>query len=359
MPSTKKLLTIKNNNYTKLAKLFKRKTGLDIVRDGYNKKISLKKSCSIIIPFYRDSSFLKRNLTSLTYQDLPPDFKKNKVEIIIVDGGSSINLKNLIKPIQRFYPVTYLKLKKNYGKATARNLGLLYAQNEIVIFLDEDIVTPEDFISSHLLRHEFLDKCIIAGFRQNIDPKKINLQLDALEQKILRRPNYRKDFRYKRFVPEEWKVSHKDVPRESFNKTYYLLRESDYFKNFGKSKIIGIWDLPYMFLTCNASVPRKCALEVGGFDMRFKGWNLEDTHLGAKLVSKGLYLIPNLHATVYHLMEENFSKEYKRKKIREYTKNIKLYKKLKNENIKFYSEDEWKKKMKKYFANKFINLTGL
>ena len=41
MPSTKKLLTIKENNYTKLAKLFKRKTGLDIVMDGYNKKISL------------------------------------------------------------------------------------------------------------------------------------------------------------------------------------------------------------------------------------------------------------------------------------------------------------------------------
>lgn len=359
MSSTKKLLTIKDNNYTKLAKLFKRKTGLDIVKDGYNRKIPLKKSCSIIIPFYTNYSSLKRNLTSLLHQNLPVDFKRNKVEIIIVNGGSSIDAKKLVQQIQEHYRVVYLKLKNNCGRATTRNLGLLYAKNEIVFFLDEDVVVPKDFLATHLLRHEFIDNCIVVGFRQNINPKEINSQLDVLEQKILRRPNYRKDFRYKRFVPEEWKASHKDIPCESFNKTYYLLKESDCFKNFGKNKIIGIWDLPYMFLTCNASVPRKYVLEAGGFDMRFKGWNLEDTHLGAKLISKGLYLIPNLHATVYHLMEENFSKEYKRKKIKEYTKNVKLYKRLKNENIKFYSADEWKKKMKKYFANKFINLTNL
>ena len=46
MSSIKKLLTIKDNNYTKFAKLFKRKTKLDIVKDGYSKKIPLNKSCS-------------------------------------------------------------------------------------------------------------------------------------------------------------------------------------------------------------------------------------------------------------------------------------------------------------------------
>jgi len=362
MPSIKKLLTIKGNNYTKLTKLFKREAGLDIVKDGYNKKIPLKKSCSIIIPFYANYSSLKRNLTSLLYQDLLSDFKRNKTEIIIVDGGSSTNLKNLFKPIQRFYPITYLKLKKNYGRATARNLGLLYARNEIIFFLDEDIVVPKDFLATHLLRHQFIDNCIIVGFRHNVSLREFNSKPDNSKQKILRRPNYRKDFRYKRFVPKEWKVIHRNIPYKNFNKTYYILKESNYFKKFGRGKIIGIWDLPYMFLTCSASVPRKHVLEVGGFDMRFKGWNLEDTYLGAKLISRGLYLIPNLHATVYHLIKEikeSLTGRYQREKIKEYKKNVKLYNKLKNENVDFYTENEWREKMKKYFVNKFIDKTKL
>ncbi len=288
MPSLQKILASRNNNYTKLAKSFKERTGLDIIKDGCYKKLPLNKNCSIIIPFYRDRSSLKRNLTALAHQDLPPDFRLNKVEIIIVDGGSPFNLKNLVKFIRRFYSVTYLKLKENYGRATARNLGLLYSKNDIVIFLDEDIVVSNDFICSHLLRHEFLNKCMIAGFRQNIDLREILLRMDAGKQIVSRKPDYKNDFRYKRFVPVEWKGAYNDVPFNNFNRTYHLLRETDYFKKFGKGKIIGVWDLPFMFLTCNASVPKKYIFEVGGFDMRFKGWNLEDTHLGAKVIAGGL-----------------------------------------------------------------------
>jgi len=353
MLSLQKILASRDNDYTKLAKSFKERTRLDIIKNGWAKKVPLNKSCSIIIPFYRDQSALKRNLTALAYQDLPPDFKLNKVEIIIIDGGSLFNLRNLVKFIRRFYFVTYLKLKKNYGRATARNLGLLYSKNDIVIFLDEDIVVSNDFIGSHLLRHEFLNKCIIVGFRQNIDSRKLLLRMDTGKQIVSRKPDYKNDFRYKRFVPVEWKGAYNDVPFNNFNRTYHLLRETDYFKKFGKGKIIGVWDLPFMFLTCNASVSRKYVSEVGGFDMRFKGWNLEDTHLGAKLIARGLYLIPNLHATVYHLVKKVFAKEYKIKRIKEFEKNVKLYKEFKNENFIIQKEHKWKEKMKRYFTNKF------
>lgn len=352
MVSLQKKLISENNDYTKLDKLFKEKTGLDI-KKGYFKRFIPNKSCSIIIPFYQDCPSLKRNLTALAYQDLPSDFKLNKVEIIIVDDGSSFNLKNLIKFARRFYSVTYLKLKKNYGRATARNLGLLYSKNDIVIFLDQDAVVSDDFIGSHLLRHEFINKCMIVGFRQNTDLRDLVSRMDAGKKIVLRKPNYRSDFRYKRFVPEEWKVIHKDVPSGNFNQTYRLLKETNYFKEFNGSKIVGVWDLPYMFVTCNASVPRKYVFEVGGFDMRFKGWNHEDTHLGAKLIARGLYLIPNLHATVYHLVKKVSTKEYERKKIEEYKKNVKLYKKFKTENFIIQREEEWKEKIGKYFTNKF------
>lgn len=135
MPSLKELLAIKNNDYTKLAKLFKKKTGVDI-KNGNNPKIALTKTCSIIIPFYKNYSFLKRTLVSLWYQHLPSKFKKNKVEIIVVNDGSPINLGEIIQETKNCYPVIYLKLKRNYGRAgaVATNLGLLYAKNEVIIF---------------------------------------------------------------------------------------------------------------------------------------------------------------------------------------------------------------------------------
>ena len=351
MPFLKKLLALKSNNYTEIAKSFKKKTGVDII-NGNNKKISLTKSCSIIIPFYKNYAFLRKNLISLSYQNLPSEFKETKIEIIIINDGSSINFQELIRQTQKFYPVIYLKLKKNYGRAIARNLGLLYARNEVILFLDEDIVVPKDFLATHLLRHEFFDKCIVVGFRHNINLENLIPRLDNLKQKIIRSPNNKKDFRYKKFIPNEWKKIYKDIPFMNFNKTYYPLKESDYFKKFGKSKIVGVWDLPFMFLCCNSSVSRKYVLEVGGFDMRFNGWGMEDVNLGAKLIAKGLYLIPNLHATVYHLIKE-IPTEGKRKKIEEFKRNFKLYEKLKNENLILFKEGKWKEKMRKYFANKF------
>jgi len=353
MPSLQKLLSIKSNDYTKLANLFKEKTGVNII-DGINKKIPLTKSCSIIIPFYKNYSFLKRNLTSLQYQNLPSDFKRNKVEIIIINDGSPIDLKKLIQQTQKFYPVIYLKLKKNYGRAPARNLGLLYARNEIIIFLDEDVVIPSNFLLTHLLRHEFLEKCIIVGFRHNINLRNLFLRLDNLKRKITKLPSFKMDFRYKKFVPNGWKDTYKDLPSKSFNKIYYLLKETNYFKKFGKGKIVGVWDLPFMSLACNISVPRKYVLEVGGFDTRFKGWGMEDVHLGAKLIARGLYLIPNLYATVYHLIRKNFVEE-RGEKIGEFKKNFKLYKKLVNENLALFNESKWKEKMKKYFVSKVLN----
>lgn len=352
MPSLRNLLSVKNNDYTELANLFKKRTKLDIIKDGYNKRLSLTRSCSIIIPFYKNHIFLKQNLAALCYQELPQDFKRKRVEIIIINDGSSINLKRIVEQTQRFYPVIYLKLKKNYGRAVARNLGLLYAKNEIILFLDEDIVSPKDFLATHLVRHQFLKKCIIVGFRHNIKFKDFLSYLNNSKQRILRLPSYKKDFRYMRFIPNEWRNTYKNLPPENFYKICYPLNESNYFKDFGRGKIFGVWELPFMFLTSNASMPRDEILKVGGFDMRFRGWGLEDVHLAAKLIANGLYLIPNLHSTVYHLVKKSSKKE-KEERIKEYKRNLNFYNKLKNEKLILFEEDEWKEKMRNYFKNKF------
>ena len=345
MPTLKKLLITKDNDYSKLAESFKGKTGVNIIK-GYN-NILLTRSCSIVIPFYDDSSLvLEKSLISLQYQKLSIN---SKVEIILINDGSSIDLKKVIQRVRGFYPITYLKLKKNYGRTTARNLGLLYAENDIILFLDADIITPSNFLASHLLRHQFFEKSIIVGFRHDTSFKNPILRLSDIKQKTLQPPIFKNDFRYEKFIPQHWKSIYKDVSIDNFNKKCYLLRESDYFKKFGNGKILGVWDLPFMFLANNASVFRKYVLEVGGFDMKFKGWGVEDVHLAAKLIARGLYLIPNLDATVYHIK----NKKDKKKKNKEFKKNFQLYNQLKNKKFQLYSGGEWEEKMTKYFKNKF------
>lgn len=341
------LLTIKDNDYSEVEQIFNRKTGLSIV-SGYNKHFSPTKSCSIIVPFFeRNSLRFKKCLLALQNQALPSNYKKNKVELVIINDGAPVDLRGVIKKLNKFYPVIYLRLSKNCGTAIARDLGLLHAQNEIIVFLDSDTVVLKYFLSSHLLRHEFVDNCAIVGFHQ-----KINLDNPILDPNRLRKglpaPDYKDDFRYKKFIPDKWRKVHTDVLAEAFNKTYYLLKESNYFKDFGEGKILGVWDLPFMFLTGNTSVPRRYVLEVGGFDTRFKGWALEDTHLGAKLIARGLYLIPNLHATAYHIKRKV---EKKRRNV-EFRRNLRLYKELKQEKIVYFKESEWKERMKNYFEDK-------
>lgn len=258
----------------------------------------------------------------------------------------------IIQKNKKFCPVTLLKLKKNYGRSIARNLGLLHAKNEIIVFLDEDVVVPKDFLAIHLLRHEFLDKCIIVGLRQNINPKELKTKLNDSKQKIIKLPDFNEDFRFKKFIPAEWQKTHKTLPANNFNKICYPLKESDYFKKFGSGKIFGVWGLPSMLLTCNVSVPKNEIIKIGGFDSRFKGWGMEDTHLAAKLIANGLYLIPNLHSTVYHLIDDNRQK-YASKKLKEYEKNFKFYNDLKKENLIIFDEEKWKGKMRKFFTNKY------
>lgn len=347
----KELLIEKTNDYSDIEKKFCSKTKLNFL-NGYDKRIPLTKKCSIIIPFYNNLSFLKKNLIFLDRQDLSSTFKRNNVEIILVNDGARIDCKAVLKKISRSYPITCLKFKSNQGRSSARNLGLAHSNNEIVFFLDEDMILPPEGISSHLLRHEFYEKCAIVGFRENISIKQLNSLSTNQKTNKNSEANYKKDFRFKRFVPIEWKNLYKGAPEENFNKTHFVFRESHEFRDFGGGKVFGAWSLPFMFLSSNASVPRKHLMEAGGFDTKFKGWGMEDVHLGAKLIAKGLYIIPNLNCTAYHLVERR-SKKNNNEKFQNYKKNLSLYYDLENEPLLSWHENEWREKIMEDFANKF------
>lgn len=353
MSSIQTILNLKHNNYSKISKEFQRKFGFDIVA-GRGQNTLPTKTGSVVIPFYKDPLILQKNLLALHDQNLSTDFKSNKLEVILIQDGPLVNadiIKTFLSKNQISHPIRYLRLKENHGPAVAMNLGLLFAHNQIVIFLDPDMMVHKNFIRSHLIRHEITDQAIIISFRKDISRNLFRKKIRALPENsyCLNRPSHKEDFRYKRFVPIEWQDAFVNVNRDNFNKTRYPLKESRNFLNFGKGEIIGVWDLPFMFLTCNASASRDKIIKVGGFDTRFEKNILEDTHLAAKLIASGMYIIPNLEATAYHVAHKAPEKQHHEK----FKRNFQLYDKFKKEDLICYTENEWKGKMKNYFKNKF------
>lgn len=347
------ILAKKDNNYSKIQKSFRKKTGMNIMR-GYNFTMPLTKKISIIIPFYSQRRYLKYCLNALKKQVLPINFNRKNIEIIIINDGARVSPMNKINQIGNIFNLTYIELKKNLGRAAARNIGLAYSRNEIILFLDADTIPNKNFLISYLIRHEFVKNCIFVGCRENISFN--NFLANNLSSGFLKNPDFKKDFRHKKLLPQEWINQFCIKSKQGLNKIYYLLKNTDYFKYFGRGKVIGVWELPFMFLACNASVLRKDVIEVGGFDERFKGWGLEDTHLGAKLIAKGLYLIPNLSATAYHLVPKITPKKESEGKNKSFIKNLRLYQKLKNEPLVLFQEKEWVNKKLQQFSDKISKI---
>lgn len=98
---------------------------------------------TIISAVYNVNQYLDDYFNSLVKQRL--DFKKH-IQLILVDDGSIDNSAEIIKSWQKKYPnnITYI-YKENGGQASARNLGLKYAKNPWITFIDPDDMVNKDY----------------------------------------------------------------------------------------------------------------------------------------------------------------------------------------------------------------------
>ena len=86
-------------------------------------------SVSVIIPTYNRRESLRRALTSVFQQTVPP------LEVLVVDDGSTDGTKEMVRA--EFPQVTYF-FQKNRGVSKARNRGITEARGEWIAFLDSD-----------------------------------------------------------------------------------------------------------------------------------------------------------------------------------------------------------------------------
>lgn len=97
---------------------------------------------SVIIPCYNDHEYIHEAINSINNQT-----HKN-VEIIIVDDGSDIKTKNILKAItQENLTILY---QENLGTSAARNNGINHSKGDYILTLDADDYFDPVFISKAL-----------------------------------------------------------------------------------------------------------------------------------------------------------------------------------------------------------------
>ncbi len=200
---------------------------------------------SIVIPTYNRKLILKKCLFALENQIL-----NNRImsyEVIVIDDGSTDGTTNWIEENKEILPHVVLYEQSHGGPALARNLGVLKSKNEIIIFIDSDLVVVNNFLVNHV------DKLL----------------------------NY-------------W---------GKFNKncfTYGSVINTSNFQNPEKENQ-KISDISFAyFATGNVAISRDLLLKVGLFDSAFSLYGWEDLELGERLRQFGTKLIKCPEAKGFH-----------------------------------------------------------
>ena len=102
-------------------------------------------SISIIIPTMNKMNRLALTLKSLSAQFIPGE----DIEMIVINDGSQEEYEPLFRELANQYLFRYYRTE-NKGRAYARNMGLGYAKNELIIFVDDDVIVAPNFIEEHL-----------------------------------------------------------------------------------------------------------------------------------------------------------------------------------------------------------------
>jgi glycosyltransferase involved in cell wall biosynthesis len=128
------------------------------------------KKISVVIPSYNRGKGLNSIIEEILKSKVD-DF--SSVEIIVVDDGSSTSAKSFLKELAIPAPFSLSVIRqKNAGPAAARNNGLQNAKNEIVLFIDDDILVTPGLLNKHAEGHIYFPQSIIYGSCPFVVPEK-------------------------------------------------------------------------------------------------------------------------------------------------------------------------------------------
>ena len=224
---------------------------------------------SVIIPTYNKVEHLELTLFCLGKQDLSVDL----FEVIVIDDGSTDDTKAFLEKLRSRYNLRFFH-QSNSGQAIARNFGLQQARGGLIVFIDDDLLTPAHFLRTHLEAHQHGAEKIVLGRIHRINAA----EFAAIRSLILGNDESIFD-ELSGFVKQDLYL---DMVERIFKQNFLALA----------------W---ICFTGGNSSLKRELLLKVGGFDRNFYRWGPEDIELGFRLYSNGIPFEYAPHAYNFHL----------------------------------------------------------
>ncbi|MFA5828419.1 MAG: glycosyltransferase family 2 protein [Candidatus Shapirobacteria bacterium] len=287
-----------SNDYSGLAEFFKLITGHEICDPNPSPVNFIQRlpSVSVIIPAYNLSESVLKTLKSLERQDHEINY-----EVIIVDDCSKKPITEQLIQVQGelLHRPIIIRKEKNTGSAQARNVGASVASNDILLFVDGDVVLTPNYLYEHLIRHKLFNKSVLVSFKENVNFDDPRISYEAIQQGVLL-PNYQNDLRVTKYIDKDTMGYYPSNYMERGD-IFSILSETNYFKTLSYGRRIGNYDLPSMVIGHNFSIPNSFFRAIGGFDNKLIGYGLEDTFLGMVAVAAGAFIVPVLACGVYHI----------------------------------------------------------
>lgn len=245
---------------------------------------------SVVIPAYNVRPSILACLTSLEQSSFNINHQ-NKLEVIVVDDGSTDDTWKIIKESNLSLNLTAIR-QTNHGQAQTLNTGISVSQGNIIISCDADMVLGYYTIEHFAAAHQKTPNALFAGFRQDtpITNPRVNPNL------IKKDGSYIGSF----FTNDERIVF--PVPGWPSN----MCLASDHFRKLGQSHSLWMpdndeWLLPDMVIGALFSLSRLVFNEIGGYDERLIGWGCTDSYLAAKAIGANQYIIPLYPASGLHM----------------------------------------------------------
>lgn len=198
---------------------------------------------SVVIPTYNRRLILEKCLQALEHQQL---MNEHRYEIVLVDDGSTDGTVPWLQ--EAAHPHLRLLCQDHQGPAAARNLGVIQAAGDMIVFIDSDLVVTANFLQAHATA--------------------IALAQQTLGHDCL--------FTYGRVINT---CNFEDPTAEPYKLTDFSAA---------------------YFATGNVVIARTWLEQAGPFDSRFQLYGWEDLELGARLKKLGLKLIKAPAAVGYH-----------------------------------------------------------
>ena len=94
---------------------------------------------SLVIPCYNEEDNLEKLLTKISF--ILKKFSKERIEIVIVNNGSTDNSEKIIKQHELFHQnlISLLNIKKNKGYGDGINQGINFSKGDVVCWFHADL----------------------------------------------------------------------------------------------------------------------------------------------------------------------------------------------------------------------------